>query len=205
MISCQDNNVFGDNDVEAKLVDADSQVADIGFTTTILELLSQLRTDVERNQIVFAVCSGHREKFAAIKGVLVARRPLEGELLGFSHPSLGKTGHDELLGEHSLIVAPSSVHCLQRVLDRLQNSVDIGGRVNRRKAVMAGAAAVVVEVDATSGRLAAELQHVFAAVAETVAIACHWLARAEGQAEAAAVNLEATSDRAATGNLCESA
>ena len=68
MISCQDNNGFGDNDVEAKLVDADSQVADIGFTTTILELLSQLRTDVERNQIVFAVGSGHRENLAAIKG-----------------------------------------------------------------------------------------------------------------------------------------
>ena len=92
---------------------------------------------------------------------------------------------------------------LQRVLDDLQDAVDIGWSVCQREAVMTRAAAVVVKINAASGRLAAELQHQFATVAEAVAIALNRLASAERQAKAAAVNLKTTRDGAAFRDVVE--
>lgn len=70
---------------------------------------------------------------------------------------------------------------------------------------MAGAAAVVVEVDAASGRLAAEFQHHFAAVTQAVAIVLDRLARAESEAETAAVSLEAAGNWTSLRDVIEAA
>src|SRR5262245_61334288 len=69
---------------------------------------------------------------------------------------------------------------------------------------MAGAAAVVVEVDAAVRRLKAEFEHPLLAVAQALAIVRDLLARAEDHAEAAAMMLETHRDRTSLSDVGQS-
>src|SRR5438094_9064071 len=70
---------------------------------------------------------------------------------------------------------------------------------------MTRTAAIVVNVDAASGGLPAELQHHFAAMTQAVAIVLDWLASAERQAEATAVRLKTARDGAAARDVIQAA
>src|SRR5262245_39680974 len=95
-------------------------------------------------------------------------------------------------------------HRLKRIVDYVQHATDIGLGGSRRKAVMARATAVIVEVHTASRRLSAELQHHFAAVAKRVPIVFDRLARTERQTEAATVSLEAARRQAASSDVIQS-
>ena len=74
---------------------------------------------------------------------------------------------------------------------RYPNSlVDVGFGVGERITVMAGSAAVIVEVNATLGRLPTKLQHRLPIMTQALPIVCHRLARAENNPEPAAVMLK---------------